>query len=568
MLFPDHPILRKELLTRLRSGRTFVALGLWIVMSCAAMGFGWTRGSTATWPRARIKVMTQVRWASQPARWQQSSVRTPKLVQAAFYFTVFGQLLLAAAVAPAFAVGAFTVERKAGTHDLLLTTPISPLSMAVAKLLSCTCVMVLLVVSSLPALSMVLLFGGVDGTELLLSAGVVVVAVILFSAIGLFWSAWRRTTVQAALASYLVIGFIAGLTFAPDTILRRPSKVFRRPTTILRVFRKRECVEDTVWVSPFSVALLVADARGQTRIVAPAVSALLAQTLAAIVLTALSSFGVRRTREPTRPRGEGLIADGEKLRERRTQFPYYLIDPLRRRSQIADGANPVFVRELRATLFRSGATWVRIFYASIIVHLTLVPCLLVYADLESRRYLGNIAIVQCLILACLAPVATAGALAREREGGTLDMLRTTLLSGTRLIWGKVLASLACGALILAGALLSWMATACARFIAWQAFLIIAVNIVGSYVLAVGLCILVSTLIPRTAVAYPVSYGLAILTTGLGAGAAIVFCLAPHHRALETGTAVTAAVVLTLGYALATVLVCQAAVLVYRLRTRN
>ena len=41
MRFLDHPILRKELLTRLRSGKTFVALGLWIVMSCTVMGLGW-----------------------------------------------------------------------------------------------------------------------------------------------------------------------------------------------------------------------------------------------------------------------------------------------------------------------------------------------------------------------------------------------------------------------------------------------------------------------------------------------------------------------------------------------
>ena len=210
----------------------------------------------------------------------------------------------------------------------------------------------------------------------------------------------------------------------------------------------------------------------------------------------------------------------------------------------------------------------RIFYASTIVHLAVIPYLLAFADLAGRSYIENIAILQCLILSGLAPVAAAGALAREREGGTLDMLRTTLLSGSRLIWGKALAALACGAPVLIGALLSWLAAACSAFIAWPVFLIVAANAVGSYVLAVGLCILVSTLIPRTAVAYPVSYGLAILMTGLGTGLAIKVCLEPHHRLLTLDSSVTAGFVLVLGYVLANAAVCQAAVLAYRLRTRN
>ena len=339
----DNPILRKELLTRLRSGKTFVALGLWILMSGAVMGLGWSRASAVPQRRVRLWSGNRVQGVPLSVGWRQRSVRTPKLVQAAFYSAVFGQLLLAAAIAPAFAVGAFTVERKEGTHDLLLTTPIEPLSMALAKLVSCACVMVLLVVSSLPALSLVLLFGGVGGTELLLSAGVVAVAVVLFSAIGLFWSAWCRTTARAALASYLVIGFIASLSFGPGRILRQPLRMLRRPRAILYGARDGQFIENTTWASPFSAALVVAEARGKTRVTAPVINALLAQTLAALLLTALASSGVRRAREPTRPRGGRLVADGETLRERRTQFPYYLIDPLRRRSHIADGANPVFV---------------------------------------------------------------------------------------------------------------------------------------------------------------------------------------------------------------------------------
>jgi len=554
MPFVANPILRKELLTRLRSRKTFVALGLWIIVSTSVMSFGWASGQAAQRQSGRYR-----------AYGTKGAVRTEQLVRAAYHSVSMGQLLLAAVLAPAFAVGAFTTERRQGTHDMLLTTPISPFGIAVAKFLSCACVMVLLAISSVPALSMVLLFGGVTGTELLLSAGVIVVAVLLFSAIGLFWSAWRRTTAQAALFSYLTIGALAALTVAPNKIWRRPSRTLRRPTRVLSAAPVQSWIEDTAVASPFSAALQLALAGGRKPALNPAIDGLSAQALAAWLLIVLTSVGVRRAREPAQPRGKPPISDERLLRERRTRFPFYLIDPLRRRAHIPDRANPVFVKEVRSILFRSGSRWVRVFYLSTLLHMVLVPGILASDYAGYSSYVTRAALPQCLVLMLLAPIAASGLFAREREAGTLDLLRATTLDARRVVWGKALAALAFGGLIVAGALLSWLVVAAAGLIRWYAFLGVATNVVGSSALAIALCTLVSASARRTVVAYPVSYGLMIAMLTVVPWWPLSRCLLVR-RGQWPQVGVCLAVMA--GYAVAVAIAGEAAAFAYRLRARD
>ena len=501
----DHPILRKELLTRLRSGKTFVALGLWIVLNTTAMSVGW-RVSDASW---RAGAQWRQRWRP-IAQTQSASARTSARVRGAFHSVSISQLLLAAVLAPAFAVGAFAVERKQGTYDMLLTTPIPTLSIAVTKLASYVCVMALLVVSSLPALSMVLLFGGVTGAELVLSAAATIVAVLLFSSIGLLWSAWRRTTAQAALASYVLVGVLAAVTFVPGGLWRRPTGILRTPWPSYRRTPRRSWALETAWVSPFSASVAIARSTGKKVEIVTIANCLGVQTLAAIFFTILACPGARRAPAPGRRRGKPLIADERTLEARRTRFPYFLIDPLGRRPHIRDDANPVFVKELRTILFKSGSTWVRIFYVSTILHLVIVPSLLAVAipgvhwRLDPQVGLSRLG---CIILLLLAPIGAAGSLSKEKEGHTLDLLRTTRLGPGQLIRGKVLAALMCGAPVLAGALLSWLFSALAGFVEWPRFIALLLTASGAYYLAVALSVLASAATARTGVAFPLSYGL-------------------------------------------------------------
>ena len=500
----DHPILRKELLTRLRSGKTFIALALWIILNMAAMSVGWRVSNAVS------GATQQRRGAWRTGRQTRSaSARTSVLVRAAFHSVSITQLLLAAVLAPAFAVGAFAVERKQGTYDMLLTTPIPTFSIVVTKLASCVCVMVLLVISSLPALSMVLLFGGVTGTELMLSAGVIVIAVLFFSSIGLFWSAWCRTTARAALASYVMVGALAALTFVPGKLWRRPSRILQMPRSVFRTVPRRSWADDTAWASPFSAAVAIARSRGQKSDFVPIANGLGVQALAALLLVVLASPGARRAPEPARPRGKPLIADERTLEVRRTRFPYFLIDPLGRRPHIGNDANPMFVKELRTILFKSGSTWVRIFYVSTILHLLTMPYMLAGASTSyyhRRDPQVNVACFGCIVLLLLAPIGAAGSVSKEREGHTLDLLRTTPLTPGRVIRGKILAALMCGGPVLAGVLFSWLFSTVAGYVEWPRLLAVTLVAASTYFLAIVLSILASAATGRTGVAFPLAYG--------------------------------------------------------------
>jgi len=488
----DHPILRKELLTRLRSRKAFVALGVWIILNGGAMSFSWA--------------------ASHLSHSEDSGVaRTYRLVRSAFYTVTFGQLLLVAAVAPGFAVGAFTTERKQGTHDLLLTTPIRPISIAFAKLLSCACVMVFFVVSSLPALSMVLLFGGVTGTELLLLSATIVTAIFYFSAIGLCFSAWCKTTARAALATYLVVGLLLSATLIPnDTWEQVLTCLFADRTAVTR---GAPWIVGTSVVSPLSTAICCSGMKGARGSLLSAVLGLPCQGLTVILLALSASRAIKRTHEPSRPCDQGVIADETVLQERRARFPYYLIDPLRRKGSIPDRANPIFVREVRTVLFRSASTWIRVSYGLMVLHLLVVPPILALTIWDSYRGVRSLATmihVQSLIVMLLAPVMAAGAVTREREARTLDMLRVTAVGHHRVLWGKTRAALLCGLPVLGSALLAWLLSAVGGFVEWEVLAVAVVSMGGGYALAIAACVLVSVLTSSTGVAFPIAYGVVIL----------------------------------------------------------
>jgi hypothetical protein len=62
--------------------------------------------------------------------------------------------------------------------------------------------------------SLVFVFGGVTPLDLLLAALVIWTTAITFGMIGLFFSAWRKRTIQAIVLSYLVILIMIGGTYA------------------------------------------------------------------------------------------------------------------------------------------------------------------------------------------------------------------------------------------------------------------------------------------------------------------------------------------------------------------
>jgi ABC-type Na+ efflux pump permease subunit len=119
------------------------------------------------------------------------------------------QSILIGLLTPAFACGAFTMERERMTFDLLLSTTLRPRAIVLGKLASSLHYILLLVVAGFPMMSFCVLFGGVSPWQVLGAAGVMLVSAVFFASIGVWFSARLRHTSAAAAASYGAVLFLS-----------------------------------------------------------------------------------------------------------------------------------------------------------------------------------------------------------------------------------------------------------------------------------------------------------------------------------------------------------------------
>lgn len=115
---------------------------------------------------------------------------------------------------PAFTAGSIAGEREKQTLDILLTTVMTPRQIIVGKLASSVSMALLLVISSLPVLSLVFTVGGVGLVDLFQFVAVIFIISIFIGSIGVLFSAIFQKTVHATVFSFgmvliLCVGTVA-----------------------------------------------------------------------------------------------------------------------------------------------------------------------------------------------------------------------------------------------------------------------------------------------------------------------------------------------------------------------
>lgn len=123
----------------------------------------------------------------------------------------FVMLLL---IVPALTSGSISGERERQTLNLLLTTPMTPLSIVVGKLLVSLSTVFLLIVSSFPILSLVFIYGGVTARDIVVLLCCFSSTALLGGCVGLCCSSvFKRSTIATA-ASYCIMAFLVFGTIA------------------------------------------------------------------------------------------------------------------------------------------------------------------------------------------------------------------------------------------------------------------------------------------------------------------------------------------------------------------
>jgi ABC-type transport system involved in multi-copper enzyme maturation permease subunit len=187
----------KELRGRMRGRRAFVILTVYLMLLAAF-----------AWMMELILVEEKSRGAGSAA------FASAEIGAGVFTGLVMLQTLLVVVLAPAFTAGAISLEREKQTLDLLATTPISSVSIVVAKLFSALTYLFILIFASIPLTAMVFVFGGVAPDDVVKAYLVLITTAIGLGSVGLFFSALLKRTQAATVASYFTaLVFTLGTLF-------------------------------------------------------------------------------------------------------------------------------------------------------------------------------------------------------------------------------------------------------------------------------------------------------------------------------------------------------------------
>lgn len=128
-----------------------------------------------------------------------------------FRIVIFVPALLLVFVAPSFIAGAISDERQRGTLEILLTTKMTAKNIVFGKFLSLFSSIMLMLISQLPIMAILFLYGGITAPDIIKLVINFTVFVVLIISMGIFCSSISmRTSVATALLYSGVLGLFIG----------------------------------------------------------------------------------------------------------------------------------------------------------------------------------------------------------------------------------------------------------------------------------------------------------------------------------------------------------------------
>ena len=185
-----NPIIGREMKVRMRFARSFWLQGAYLLFLIAIVLIAYQG----------ILVYSPIR---HPAELQSR-------LQAFYYTLLYSLVTIIILIAPALTAGAISFERERRTLDLLLTTPLRPMQILVGKLLASFAFLMLLLVESMPIVTVCIIMGGATVGDLLATYVLIGFSTLHLCAFAIYCSACNRSSGLATFWAYL--GVIAGLS--------------------------------------------------------------------------------------------------------------------------------------------------------------------------------------------------------------------------------------------------------------------------------------------------------------------------------------------------------------------
>ena len=254
-----------------------------------------------------------------------------------FDMFAYGILTLIIVLVPVFPAASIVRETRSGTLALLLNSPMSVISIYFGKLLGVLGFVLLLLIVSLPAAMACYVMGGLSLVkDVLVVYGLVIVAAVQYSTLGLLISTYARTSDSALRITYGGVLVMSILVLGPYQFLHGLPGILTWLATLLR----------NVSPIPALMEVLGHGDLGSQGIMAVRGAPMLYLILAAVTIAVFMAVTITRLnyRIFDQARSAGTITDEQTLGVRAVRRMLFLVDPKRRKAGIGMFTNPLMVK--------------------------------------------------------------------------------------------------------------------------------------------------------------------------------------------------------------------------------
>ncbi|MCL2616922.1 MAG: ABC transporter permease [Defluviitaleaceae bacterium] len=178
-----NPVLRRELITALRSWRTYMAVCVYVLSLLAVSSF---------------MLFTEIRLDFLGGF-------NPRSAITVFNYISGLQLGLILLLVPAITAGQINGERERQTLDLMLVTKMSTLTIVIGKLLSSLMLVLLIIIASVPVFGAFVYFGVVSPINLAAQTVFMLVTAMMAGSVSILCSSIFKRTMVAYVISYFII---------------------------------------------------------------------------------------------------------------------------------------------------------------------------------------------------------------------------------------------------------------------------------------------------------------------------------------------------------------------------
>ncbi len=187
----DNPVLRRELIERVRGAKAVVFLTIWLLLLTGILVLAY-QGAVALNEGFGGDVGALGRVGRQLFEW-----------------VLFGMVVLVLFLVPGLTAGSITGERERQTLVPLQMTLMRPRDIIIGKLSAALAFLVFLVVAAMPLLAVSLLVGGVQLLDMVRGLGMLLFTGLVLGAVGVWISSRFRRTTAATVLTYAVAAVFA-----------------------------------------------------------------------------------------------------------------------------------------------------------------------------------------------------------------------------------------------------------------------------------------------------------------------------------------------------------------------